>query len=139
MVMASRSTLSSNPDVLLEYMDNMPYESESDDDFDGYLEPDEGPVAYRRSQEIEEHSTPVRRTQSVNDLTSTGDLQSESPFPSSPSLSNSPMQQGSPLAAVTSPSHPRTMDDSTISSSTRCTQVSITHLYNNYYSRLEHS
>ena len=72
--MASRSTLSSNPDVLIEYMDNMPYESESDDDFDGYLEPDEGPVAYRRSQEIEELSTPVRRTQSVNDLTSTFSL-----------------------------------------------------------------
>ena len=42
--MASRRTLSSDPEFLLEFMHDLPDESDSDDDFDGYLEPDDGPV-----------------------------------------------------------------------------------------------
>ena len=49
--MASRSSLLSDPDVLLEYLHNLPDESDSEDDFDGYLGPEDGPVAYRTSFE----------------------------------------------------------------------------------------
>ena len=54
--MASRRTLSSDPEFLLEFMHNVPDESDSDDvdDFDGYPEPDDGPVAYRREEDFEE-------------------------------------------------------------------------------------
>ena len=41
--MPSRSTLPSDPTFLLEYMDELPNELDSDDDFDGYLKPEEGP------------------------------------------------------------------------------------------------
>ena len=37
--MASRSALSSDPDVLLEYLHDLPDESNSEDEFDGYLVP----------------------------------------------------------------------------------------------------
>ena len=43
--MASRAALPSDPDFLLDLMHDLPDESESDDDFDGYLEPEDGPVA----------------------------------------------------------------------------------------------
>ena len=42
--MASRARLSSDPEYLLEYMHDLPDESDSDEDFDGYLDPDDGPV-----------------------------------------------------------------------------------------------
>ena len=46
--------LPSNPEFLLEYMRDLPDEGESDDDFDGYLDTDEGPVTDCESQRDEE-------------------------------------------------------------------------------------
>ena len=87
--------LSSNPEFLLEYLHDIPDESDSDEDFDGYLDADEGPVAYRSVAEFEEESAHApRRSLSLDDL-------SESPL-SELSPSHSPMQgehaSGSPLA-----------------------------------------
>ena len=45
--MASRAKISSDPAVLLEYMEGLSCDSESDDDFDGYLGPEDGPIASR--------------------------------------------------------------------------------------------
>ena len=44
--------LPSDPSSLLEYMQDMPSESDSDDDFEGYLGPEDGPVAYRATADI---------------------------------------------------------------------------------------
>ena len=87
----------------------MPSESDSDDDFEGYLGPEDGPVAYRTAADIamverEDACTPIRRSRSVDSLTA-----EESALPESPlSPSQSPMQgqhsSGSPLASVSSPS-----------------------------------
>lgn len=46
--------LPSNPEFLLEYLHDIPDESDSDENFDGYLDADEGPVAYRSVAEFEE-------------------------------------------------------------------------------------
>jgi hypothetical protein len=43
--MASRTTLPSEPSFLLEYMEELPNESDSDYDFESYLEPEDGPCA----------------------------------------------------------------------------------------------
>ena len=112
LVMASRRTLSSDPEFLLEFMHDLPDESDSDDDFDGYLEPDDGPVAYRREENFEEPErrwSSSRRSRSLESLAETEQgppLDTESPLASlSPSPSYSPMQghnaSGSPLAATT--------------------------------------
>ena len=45
--MASHGTLPSDPEILLDIMHDLPDESDTDDDFDGYLEPEDSPVAYR--------------------------------------------------------------------------------------------
>ena len=43
--MACRDTLPSDTSFLLEYLEQLPYESDSDgDEFEGYLGPDDGPV-----------------------------------------------------------------------------------------------
>ena len=42
--MASRDYIPSNPKYLLEVLNNLPEESDSDSDFDGYLDPEDGPV-----------------------------------------------------------------------------------------------
>ena len=91
--------LPSDPDLLLEYLHDIPDESDSDDDFDGYLDAEEGPVAYRSMAEFEEESALAsRRSLSLDDL-------SESPL-SEMSPSHSPMQgehaSGSPLAGDSS-------------------------------------
>ena len=112
LVMASRRTLSSDPEFLLEFMHDLPDESDSDDDFDGYLEPDDGPVAYRREEIFEEQERRLsssRRSRLLESLAETEQgppLDTESPLASlSPSPSYSPMQghnaSGSPLAATT--------------------------------------
>ena len=45
---ACRDTLPSNPSFWLEYLQQRPYESDSDDDeFEGYLGTDDGPVIIR--------------------------------------------------------------------------------------------
>ena len=85
-IMASRTRLPSNADFLLQYMEEL---SGSDDEFDGYLDPEEGPVAYRQEDE-----TPLSRSQSLDDLAAESPLGGRSP-------SLSPMQgqyeSGSPL------------------------------------------
>ena len=112
--------LPSDPDVLLEYLHDLPDESDSDEDFDGYLDPEEGPVAYRSTAEFEEEepSLVLRRSLSAADL-------SESPL-SGLSPSHSPMQgehaSGSPLARD-SPTHSHTT--LAASSSTPTSQVFI--------------
>ena len=91
-------------------MHDLPDESDSDDDFDGYLEPDDGPVAYRREENFEEPDrrwSSSRRSRSLESLAETEQgppLDTESPLVSlSPSYS--PMQghnaSRSPLAATT--------------------------------------
>ena len=110
----TRSSLPSDPDFLLDYIDGLPDESDSDDDFEGYLDEDDGPVAYR-SGHCPDFTPPLTRSRSLDSL---GEAErqretvTESPIPGgSPSLS--PMQghhdNGSPLApparAETSPTH----------------------------------
>ena len=123
--MASHATLSSDPEHLLEFMRDLPDESDSEDDFDGYLGPDDGPVAYRSVEETQEeaHSPLVRYSRSLDDLTEIDEAAPESPF-AGLSPSPSPMQgehaSGSPLAGD-SPSHMHT--HSAASSSTLTSQV----------------
>ena len=46
--MACRDTLPFDPSFLLEYLEQLPYEWDSDDDeFEGYLGPDDSPVIIR--------------------------------------------------------------------------------------------
>ena len=119
--MASRSKLLSDPEFLLEYMHDIPDESDSDDDFDGYLDPEEGPVAYRSIAEVEEETShSLRRSLSLDNL-------SESPL-AGLSPSHSPMQgeyvNGSPLASVSpTPSHAT----AATSSSSFTSQVQLLH------------
>ena len=54
--MASCTTLSSDPEHLLKFMHDLPDESDSEDDFDGYLGPDEGPIAYHSVTKTQEES-----------------------------------------------------------------------------------
>ena len=49
--MASRTTLPSDPSFLLEYMEELPNESDSGYDFEGYLEPKDGPCALLSDQD----------------------------------------------------------------------------------------
>ena len=101
--MASRDTLPSDPHFLLDYMHDLPYESGSDDDFEGYLEPEDGPVAYRSADEYCEQdrlssTRPCSRL--LDDLSQEPVLELHSESPLSPFLC--PMQgqlaSGSPLA-----------------------------------------
>ena len=43
--MASRWALPSDPEYLLDLISDLPDESDSSDDFEGYLDPEDGPVA----------------------------------------------------------------------------------------------
>ena len=104
--MAARTKLPSDPSFILEYMQDMPSESDSDDDFEGYLGPEDGPVAYRAAADLammerEDACSPIRRSRSLDSLTAE---ESESLM----SPSHSPMQgqhsSGFPLASVSSPS-----------------------------------
>ena len=40
-------TLPSDQEFLLEYLNNVPSEFDSDEEFEGYLEPDDRPIDYR--------------------------------------------------------------------------------------------
>ena len=64
LVMASRGTLPSDPDFLLDFMEDLPEESDSDEEFDGYLEPEDGPIAYRNASELEDEETSNLRCRS---------------------------------------------------------------------------
>ena len=50
--MASRAKISSDPAVLLLYKEGLSCDSESNDDFDGYLGPEDGPVACATVPEV---------------------------------------------------------------------------------------
>ena len=94
--MASRRGLglSSDPEFLLELMQELPDASESEDEFDGYLDPEDGPVILRRFDRDEELQSPVSRARSLDSLCEAREMldhEPESPLSdSSPSLS--PMQ-----------------------------------------------
>ena len=100
--MASRAKISSDPAVLLEYMEGLSCNSQSDDDFDGYLWPEDGRVACASVPEVVEREglcSPVRRSLSTDDLTAA----EVSKFPESQITSSVlPMQgqysSGSPLS-----------------------------------------
>ena len=100
--MACHDTLPYDPSFLLEYLEQLPYESDSDgNEFEGYLGPDDGPVVIRAidsaGYEDQEPESPPYRSRSLDSLTVIGQ-ECESPLPSiSPSLS--PMHLGSPAAA----------------------------------------
>ena len=68
--MASRRGLSlpSNPEFLLELMQELPDDSESEDEFDGYLDPEDGPVNLRRFDRDEELYSPLTRARSLDSL-----------------------------------------------------------------------
>ena len=112
--------LPSDPSFILEYMEDMPSESDSDDDFEGYLEPEDGPVAYRAAADIammekEDACMPIRRSRSMDSFTA-----EESALPESPkSPSHSPMEgqhsSGSPLTSPSLIPHQRLSPSSRVS------------------------
>ena len=105
---ACRDTLPSDTLFLLEYLEQLPYESDSDgDEFKGYLGPDDGPVIIRTINyavyEDQEIQSPPYRSRSLDSLTVMGQ-EYESPLPSiSPSLS--PIHLGTPEAAYSLATH----------------------------------
>ena len=83
---ACRDTLPSDTSFLLEYLEQLPYESDSDgDEFEGYLGPDDGPVIIRAidytGYEDQELQSPPYRSRSLDSLTVMGQ-ECESPLPS---------------------------------------------------------
>ena len=87
---------------LLEYMKRLSCDSESDDDFDGYLGPEDGPVSCAIVPEVVEREglcSPVRRSLSTDDLTAAEISElPESPFTSSVSPIQGQHSSGSPLS-----------------------------------------
>ena len=86
--MASRAKISTDPAVLLEYsMKVLSCDSESDNDFDGYVGPEDGPVACATVPEVVEREglcSLVWRSLSTDDLTAAEVSElPESPFTSS--------------------------------------------------------
>ena len=102
--------LSSDPDFLLSFMSELGEDSDSDDDFDGYLDEDDGPVAVRREEVPDSpglYSPPGSPSYSPVHL---GSAVAESPLPGP---SHSPMQVAdspslSPMHASSSPTLPTT-------------------------------
>ena len=73
--MASRASLPSDPAFLLEYMDDLPSGSDSDEEFEGYLEPQDWPAAYRSAGDYEEGLVaPLERSHSLDDITADGEV-----------------------------------------------------------------
>ena len=84
--MAYRDMLPSDTSFLLEYLEQLPYESDSDgDEFEGYFGPDDGPVIIRAidyaGYEDQELKSPPYRFRSLDSLTVMGQ-ECESPLPS---------------------------------------------------------
>ena len=106
--MACRDTLPSDPSFLLKYLEQLQYESDSDgDEFEGYLDPDDGPVIIRAidssDYDDQEPQSPPYRSRSLDSLTVIGQ-ECESPLPSiSPSLA--PMHLGTSDAAYSLATH----------------------------------
>ena len=100
--MASRAKISSDPAVLLEYMEGLSCDSKSDDDFDGYLGPEDGPVACATVPEVVKREglcSPVRCSLSTDDLTAAEVSElPESPFTSFVSPMQGQHSSGSPLS-----------------------------------------
>ena len=103
--MASRAKISSDPAVLLEYnniMEVLSCDSESDDDFDGYVGPEDGPVACATVPEVVEREglcSSVWRSLSTDNLTAAEVSElPESPFTSSVSPMQGQHSSGSPLS-----------------------------------------
>ena len=102
--MASRAKISSDPAVLLEYMEGLSCDSESDDDFDGYRGPEDGPIACATVPEVVERKglcSPVRRSLSTDDVTfaEVSELP-ESPFTNCVSPMQGQNSSGSPLSLI---------------------------------------
>ena len=100
--MASRAKISSDPAVLLEYMEVLSCDSESDDDIDGYLGPEDGPVVCATIPEVVEREglcSLVWRSLSTDNLTAAEVSElPESPFTSSVSPMQGQHSSGSPLS-----------------------------------------
>ena len=100
--MASRAKISSVSAVLLEYMEGLSCDSESDDDFDSYLGPEDEPVACATVPEVVEREglcSLVRRSLSTDDLTAAEVSElPESPYTSSVSPMQGQHSSGSPLS-----------------------------------------
>ena len=100
--------LHSDPSFLLEYLEQLPYESDSDgNEFEGHLGPDDGPVIIpainSADYEDQEPQSPPYRSRSLDSVTIMGQ-ECESPFRSiSPSLST--MHLGTPDAAYSLATH----------------------------------
>ena len=118
--MASRAKISSDPAVLLEYMEGLSCDSESDDDFDGYLGPEDGSVTCATVPEVIKRGglcSPLRRSLSADDLTAAEVSElSESPFTSSVSPMQGQHSSGSPLSLTseTNSSHSTIFNPATI-------------------------
>ena len=89
-----RANLPSDPEVLLEIMQELPDDSGSEDEFDGYLDEDDGPIVLRASDRCSDESctsAQLPRSRSVASLRETA-VALESPLPcSNPSLSPIPI------------------------------------------------
>ena len=122
--MAQR-TLSSDPNVLLSLMDDID-ESESEDEFEGWLADDDGPTILRHSvvSDYEKSSAPsAARSRSLESL-NTEPLQHSPPgSPSSPMQVDTSSPSLSPMQSP-STSAPPTLDDTTASSATSTTTTS---------------
>ena len=118
--MASRAKISSVPAVVLEYMEGLSCNSESDDDFYGYVGPEDGPVACATVPEVVEREglcSSVSRSLSTDDLTAAEVSElSESPFTSSVSPMQGQHSSGSPLSLTseTNSSHSTIFNSATI-------------------------
>ena len=101
---ASRAKISCEPAVLLECMEGLSCDSESDDDFDGYLGREDEPVACATVPEVVERErlcSPVRHPLSTDDLAAAEVSElPESPFASSVSPMQGQHSSGSPLSLV---------------------------------------
>ena len=118
--MASQAQISSDPAVLLEYMEVLSCDPESDNDFDGYLGPEDGPVACATVPEVVEREglcSSVWRSLSTDDLTAeeVSELP-ESPFTSSVSPMQGQHSSRSPLllTSETNSSHSTIFNSATI-------------------------
>ena len=107
--MACRDTLLSDPLFLLEYLKQLPYESDSDgDEFEGYLGPGDGTVIFFRAidsvgYDDQEPQSPPYLSRSLDSLTIMGQ-ECESPLPSI-SSSLSPLHLGTTDAAYSLATH----------------------------------
>ena len=102
--MASRAKISCDPAVLLEYniMEVLSCDSETDDDFDGYVGPEDGPVACATVPEVVEREglcSSVWRSLLTDNLTAAEVSElPELPFTSSVSPMQGQHSSGSPLS-----------------------------------------